>query len=517
MRPEKDVPMTSAPKDRLLSIELERHLALDHTATGTGFGARPYGCATPFQLQTVLRELLARGWEGVRDPVTGALATVVAPGEQRDVSTALSCSSDVTSGIFETTTNPATDVDGLHRQQQRLDAFLEPLLREHGLFLWSTETPPVTPVDREHYALYHTYWRGEYQLRRGRAEDHYWFSHTIGNNPCVDVTVAEAVPFLNTVLRLTGATLFFRRLGSITGGGPDPAGRLTVRPDAYHGLWRRSPYAADSFRSRMLGRHFTGWADYLRSLMELPITLLVDGGVPHRVDGDPPFAEMFHGSRREGWRLRGYHGRARTVAGAGLEHLSGLQRQVLFSRLRWTIEPGAAKEDLAQCLRHDDDAATEDFFREHVGKCYLEIRSDACPPPGEECVTLAMYLGWLENLEAVHATVVERDDPELWGDLFAAARTSGLDTKVAGHWVPDLLGNLLDLAEAGLARRGRGEDRYLRPLRRRLGQLTSPAEEALAAHAEGGIEAVVALHRVRSDAAFDPGSRPAAAQPAASQ
>ncbi|QKW53623.1 hypothetical protein [Streptomyces buecherae] len=96
------------------------------------------------------------------------------------------------------------------------------------------------------------------------------------------------------ILRLTGATLFLRRFGSITGGGPNADGRLTVRPNAYSRMWLRSPHAADSLRSDMLGKHFTGWAHYLRTLMDLPVSVLVHGGVPHTVDGDPSFSQMFH-------------------------------------------------------------------------------------------------------------------------------------------------------------------------------------------------------------------------------
>ncbi|QKW53624.1 hypothetical protein [Streptomyces buecherae] len=60
----------------------------------------------------------------------------------------------------------------------------------------------------------------------------------------------------------------------------------------------------------------------------------------------------------------------------------GLQRQVLFTRLRWTFRDGTGKDELARVLRAGNHA-TQEFLAGTVAKCYLEVRSDACPPPGQ--------------------------------------------------------------------------------------------------------------------------------------
>jgi hypothetical protein len=499
--------------ERLFSVELERHLAFDATAGSGGHGERPYACATPFALQGALHDLLDRGWLPVPDPVTGALSAAAEPAAGDDVSTSVTCSSDVTSGIFETTVRPSASIDEVDRQQQELDTMLDGVLARRGLFLWCTETPSGTVVDREHYALYHTYWRGEYQMRRLRGEDHYWFAHTIGNNPCVDVGADEAVPFLEVVLRLTGATLFLRRFGSITGGGPDPDGRMTVRPSALGRLWTTSPHPQDTVRSDMLGAQFDGWAGYLRTLMGLPVTLLHTDNGPYIVDGDPRFDEMFCARPGRTFRLHGLDGRRVDRAGAGLRELAGLQRQVQFSRLRWTWRDGTRADELADALRGGD-RATTDLMRDRLERCYLEIRSDPCTPPGEECVGLAFYAGLLENLDAVYEVVVRRRDRSFWRRLAAAAESAPVGSTVDGVAVPDLLSSLLDLAETGLLRRGRGEQRWLAPLRAQLDRLGGPAEDALSAFAEGGLDGVVRRHRVGAPTAFRPTTPAAPTAPA---
>ncbi|NOY28502.1 MAG: hypothetical protein GXP62_21815 [Oligoflexia bacterium] len=64
----------------------------------------------------------------------------------------------------------------------------------------------------------------------------------------------------------------------------------------------------------------------------------------------------------------------------------------------------------------------------------------------------------------------------------------GLD---APEPVPGLLGDVLDRCEAGLAARGRGEERLLRPLRHRLSTRQSPAQRALDHFDSGGIDALI--------------------------
>jgi len=80
----------------------------------------------------------------------------------------------------------------------------------------------------------------------------------------------KAIPFLNVLLRLTGVTLFLRRLGSVSGGGSGARCRLTVRPWAIRSLWERSPYSQDAVRGQMMADgDIAGWAGYLKLLIEL--------------------------------------------------------------------------------------------------------------------------------------------------------------------------------------------------------------------------------------------------------
>jgi hypothetical protein len=61
--------------------------------------------------------------------------------------------------------------------------------------------------------------------------------------------------------------------------------------------------------------------------------------------------------------------------------------------------------------------------------------------------------------------------------------------------VPGFVEEVLDRCDHALSARGRNEQVFLDPLRRRLGAGVSPAHEALAAFEAGGVEGLVAHAR----------------------
>jgi len=475
---------------RRISLEIERHIACRPDAVGAGMA--PYQSAPPAAFRALLHELHDDGWEGLADPCTGALTRVLRePGEDRDA--AVSVTSDVTSGVLETTLAPAVDLASVEGQQWDLDARLHELAERHGLFLWSFETPPATAPTREHYAIFHTYWRGEYALRRHRGEDHYWYAWTIGANPAIDVDVDEAIPFLNVLLRLTGVTLFLRRLGSVSGGAPAPDGRLTVRPWAIRSLWERSPYSQDAVRGQMMADgDIAGWAGYLKLLIELPLVMVTGPDHrPYRVEGDPSFAALAM-EKPVAASMWSADGVPMPVGALTTDHLAAVQRQVCFSRLRWMFHEPLAACDLLLAVAAGE-GEVRALLRSTLSKLYVEVRSDGCPPPGEELASTAMYVGLLERLPEIHELVVERTPYAFWCQLFEAAEHAPADAVIAGRRVPDVLAEILTIARDGLERRRLGEERLLKPLERVVETGVSPAEEALASfHAAGGGKAGVA-------------------------
>ena len=288
---------------KLISIELERALVYRPDLKNYPPLGTPWGSATPFSFQSFLNRLLQKGWKPIFDPTTGVVLKVKKK-RPDNLSNAnyWTCAPDVTTGIFETTLPPQENLYNLEKEQRLLDKTVLPILGEEGLFLWYTEAIPVTEPTREYYALFHTYWRGEYAHLRKRGMDHYWFSWILGNNPSLDISVKEAIPFLRIIIRLTGATFFFLRQGAITGGKLSPGEMLTIRPWAWKNLFLKSPYTTDLDRIGMPEKEITSWHDYFSYLMGFRLlTLFFDDGRPYRIFTDPSFFSFWKNPPSGGW------------------------------------------------------------------------------------------------------------------------------------------------------------------------------------------------------------------------
>jgi len=93
---------------------------------------------------------------------------------------------------------------------------------------------------------------------------------------------------------------------------------------------------------------------------------------------------------------------------------------------------------------------------------------------------------------ALAALLTERLGEDPWPAMRAWHHAVITDGLAAPEPTPGLLAEVLDRCEAGLAARGRGEERLLRPLRHRAQTRENPAQRALRTFSEGGVDALVA-------------------------
>lgn len=463
-----------------MSIELERALVYKPNLKVYPPLGSPLGSATPFSFQSFLQRLLKKGWEPIYDPTTRAVLKVRKKrlSEFSDANY-WTCTSDVTTGIFETTLPPQDNLLDLEREQRLLDKTILPLLEQEGLFIWYTESMPITEATREYYALFHTYWRGEYAHLRQRGLDHYWFAWILGNNPSLDVSVKEAIPFLRIIIRLTGVTFFFLRFGSISGGKISPGDMLTIRPWAWNNIFLKSPYPEDLDRIGMPKEEITSWHGYFHYLMQFRIlTLFFNDDIPYRIFSDPSFFFFWKNPPQGGWDALSISGQWIKVYNAELTHLERLQRQIYISRLRFNFSPEATLEEFGEAFEQGE-LSLQSWLTDRLQKLYIEVRSDSCPPKDEEFSTLALYLGLLTNLEESYEYLVNNFTYDFWKKVFTVVPYAPMDSKVDNIWIPQLLEKIIELSAKGLKKRGLGEENFLLPLLSRVRKKITPADEAL--------------------------------------
>ncbi len=121
----------------------------------------------------------------------------------------------------------------------------------------------------------------------------------------------------------------------------------------------------------------------------------------------------------------------------------------------------------------------------------LEIRPACQQPWAENMVVAALNLGLVEAASAISALIVEGLGEDYWEKMrlyHQQVVRYGLD---APQPAPQLLQRALALAEEALAARGRGEERLLSPLWRRVERRQNPAQRARIVFRQDGIRGLL--------------------------
>ncbi len=129
--------------------------------------------------------------------------------------------------------------------------------------------------------------------------------------------------------------------------------------------------------------------------------------------------------------------------------------------------------------------------RPRVQYATIEVRPACQQPPDEPMAAVALCLGLVESLPEARAFLHERLGQDPWPAMRSYRRAAVRGGPRAREPIPGLLAGLVALAEAGLRGRGRGEERFLQPIYRRLESRTVPADRALRLFDQGGVPAIV--------------------------
>lgn len=152
-------------------------------------------------------------------------------------------------------------------------------------------------------------------------------------------------------------------------------------------------------------------------------------------------------------------------------------------------------------LRRSPDAPFEQFLwhehyiwnsaRARVQNSTIEVRPACQQPPGEALAANALILGLVESLSDVAAYFEDVLGSNPWPAMIAFRAAVVRDGLIAPEPVPGLLRTVVKLAEAGLARRKRGEQQLLAPIWRRLDARASPASHARETFREHGLQKLI--------------------------
>jgi gamma-glutamylcysteine synthetase len=162
--------------------------------------------------------------------------------------------------------------------------------------------------------------------------------------------------------------------------------------------------------------------------------------------------------------------------------------------------------DLEEWLYHEHYVWPSARPRARLGT--LEVRP-ACQQPRASFAAAALGLGLVESNEDVGTYLDEAfPGPAGWRRLLAYRHRAVHAGMGAAEPAPGFLATVVDLAGAGLARRGLGEGPMLDPIRERLARRRGPADEAWRLRENGGIEALVAAFALDRPEGDEPRTMP---------
>ncbi|HXF64218.1 MAG TPA: glutamate-cysteine ligase family protein [Caldilineaceae bacterium] len=134
----------------------------------------------------------------------------------------------------------------------------------------------------------------------------------------------------------------------------------------------------------------------------------------------------------------------------------------------------------------------------------IELRPACQQPWREQMAATALNLGLIEASHAIDAYVQEALGPGYWEIMRTYHRQAIRRGLAAPQPAPGFLAQIVELAEAGLRARGRGEERYLAPILGRLARGENPAQRARRIFQTDGLQGLIAHTAIRPEATTRP-------------
>lgn len=356
------------------------------------------------------------------------------PGPQRNFITGLkgpdySYALEVGLGTIEVNTRPCADLFEIQQLMAEAVSRLVSAAARAGWRVLGYGIQPVTPPQLRIMSPKQRY----LSLFRAMGEPWLWYTVTAADQLHVAVSRAEMVQLLNFGNLVTPILI------ALCANSPIYDGQESPYCSAREG--RMAAIRANEHRHGMLVRPMASLVDFIETVSQSTYLILRAGGdiFPSSI----PFTEYLR-------------------------------------------EHGA---DYAAFLFHEHYIWNSARLRAAYGT--LEIRPACQQPWAENMVVAALNLGLVEAASAVSALIVEALGEDYWEKMrlyHQQVVRYGLD---APQPAPQLLQRALALAEEALAARGRGEERLLSPLWRRVERRQNPAQRARIVFRQDGIRGLL--------------------------
>ncbi len=342
---------------------------------------------------------------------------------------------EVGCGTVEINTRPCSDLFSLRAIMERAVGRLVRAAARHSWQVLGYGIQPVTPASLAIMSPKQRY----QSLYRAMGREWLWYTVTSSDQIQIDVSRGEMVHMLNFGNLITPVII------ALCANSPIYEGQLSPFCSGREG--RMAEIHASEHRHGMPVRPYQDMVDYVRTLSAAQFLILQDSG------------EVIPSSQ-------------------------------LFDD--YLMAHGA---DFPAFLFHEHYVWNSARLRTAYGT--IEIRPACQQPWSEHMAAMALSLGLVEASHAVLAYVVDALGDDYWEIMRQYHRLATLRGLAAPQPAPGFLVRVVQLARAGLASRGHGEEALLEPIENRLYRNENPAQRVRRIYRVDGIQGVLAHAAIR--------------------
>lgn len=411
----------------------------------------PDGSAAPFKKVEALWQYLAdEGWQPVSDPLTGKVVGAKTPGQYND--TVASCETGYCKTEFSLA--HVGDLIELEKGIDTLKKLLRPFCEKENVFFLGYGIQPMTPpgksllMKKGRSSVWDKIFPANRHIPPEHGDDVHLFTVNAASHVHVSVTPDEAVTAVNVLNGFSGAQIALTANSNIWKGAIDPDYKCVSEK-----LW--DWWMADKSRIGVPQKPFKNLEDYIETVSSFKPVFVTREGKPLLLNQYRSFAEYYHDEQAIGFDLEGK---------------------------KIPLTPVSEDFDL-HCTCYWYNARISHYFT-------VENRVNDQQPPDDLMTVPALTLG-LTSLMGECLEEISANDWRMLRLAREAACRNGISGIAGNIGLREQASKMLDLAREGLIKRGRGEERYLEPLDRRIRQKFCPADRAARLFNDGGIEKLV--------------------------
>ncbi len=428
----------------------------------------------------VHKKLAGEGWKPKYDPDTGGFT-----GSTKD---GIYVTTDDGVGVMELNMPPTDTVQESDLRLTDLLTKLQEIYRSLGASIVGTSVYPgnfdvLNPKCRE-YCLHPDCCEKsiiKLVLAQRLKENHHYFFLVAANHIWLDLPKNDIARHLWTFNRLSPLIYALCANGPFFGN--KKSGTLDARDELWRGGFAKSTIPHDNSIFGYYQKEYEMIFDYFDFLMESPPYFLFRNGAGFKVQNSATTMHdvIYSESTPATWGKGGDF-----VATPSLEDVFELQHTTFpHARLKFFLREGLSVEEFKSAY----DSRNEKKFLDCFAKFCLEVRSVCAQKKEELSSAPAFVLGVQEHIEKAHE-LVSTQPYGFWNELHAKVLKDGLQAEHGGVSVVDLARRVLEIAEEGLKKRGKGEEQFLGPIRERIEKKQNPAQELLSVWEKEGMEGV---------------------------